>query len=79
MTLADALTKTADGGIKLNISGTLPGEAGFTALVNAWTVARGGMTDDHRNRLDAIVVQQAEDLQGLWRGLWVALGVLKPA
>ena len=73
-TLADAL---GPNGIKLNISGTLPGEALITALIAYATAVRATMDPALVKRLDAITVQQIEDVQGLWRSIWVKLGVVK--
>ncbi len=63
--------------LKLNVSGTLPGEAMFTALLNYVALRTATMDPDLRKRLDAILVQQAEDLQHIWRSIWVKLGVLQ--
>lgn len=73
-TLADALSPT---GIKLNISGTLPGEALITALIAYATDVRATMDPALVKRLDAITVQQIEDVQALWRSIWIKLGVVK--
>ncbi len=75
-TLADAL-KVVDGGIKLNISGTLPGEALITAIMTYAAQVRATMDPKLMARWDAVTVQQVEDLQAVWRGIWVALGVVK--
>jgi hypothetical protein len=71
-TLTDALTT----GIKLNISGTLPGEALLTQVIAYADRVRATMDPELRTRLDKILVQQMEDLQSLWRGIWTTLGVL---
>lgn len=71
--LADALTN----GLKLNIQGTLPGETLIVALIGYATMVRSTMDKALMDRLDAITVQQIEDVQGLWRSIWVHLGVVK--
>lgn len=83
MTPSPASSPVADliqgiqGDLKLNISGTLPGEAVLTALISFLTVSRETMDPEVRKRFDLVLAQQTEDLQKLWRGLWVMLGVLK--
>lgn len=71
--LSDALTN----GLKLNITGTLPGEALITALIGYATEVRATMDPALMKRLDAITVQQIEDVQTLWRSIWVKLGVVR--
>ncbi len=76
----DLLNTALSTGLKLNISGTLPGEALITALISYASEVRATMADKDpalMTRLDAVVVQQLEDLQTVWRGLWVKLGLLK--
>jgi hypothetical protein len=75
-TLADAL-KVVDGGIKLNISGTLPGEALITAIMAYSMQVRATMDPALLKRWDAVTVQQVEDVQHVWRGIWKALGVVE--
>ncbi len=68
---------TQDGSsLKLNVSGTLPGEGALIALLNFAAIRTATMDPDLRKRLDTILVQQAEDLQHIWRSIWVKLGVL---
>ncbi len=62
--------------IKLNFSGSMPGEAAFVALIGYVGQVRATMDPALVKRLDAILVQQAEDLQSVWRHLWVKAGVL---
>jgi len=64
-------------GIKLNLAGTLPGEELLAKMVEAWQTQRTTMDPDIRRRFDLILIQQWEDLQHLWRGIFVAMGVLK--
>lgn len=71
-TLADAL----GAGIKLNITGSLPGEALMTAIMQYVTTVRANMDPALLRRWDAITIQQMEDLQSLWRGIWETIGVL---
>ncbi len=63
-------------GLTLNVSGTLPGEALLVELVKFAELGMQRMDPALLKRLDAIVVQQAEDLQKLWRGLFVKAGIL---
>ncbi len=63
-------------GLKLNITGSLPGEAVITAIIGYATAVRATMDPALTKRLDAITVQQLEDVQGLWRSIWVHLGVI---
>lgn len=76
----DLLATALSTGLKLNISGTLPGETLLTALIGYATTVRVTMASTDPAlmvRLDAVIVQQIEDLQAVWRGLWVKLGVVK--
>ena len=72
-TLTDALTK----GIDLKISGTLPGETLAVAIINYAQTVRSTMDPALMKRLDTITVQQLEDLQSVWRGIWKTLGVVQ--
>lgn len=63
------------GGIGVGVS--LPGEVAFTALLNFLSQARATMDPEIRKRYDTVMVQQYEDLQAIWRKLWVDAGVLK--
>jgi hypothetical protein len=63
--------------IKLSITGSLPGEQAFVAGINYATAARTTMDPAILKRWDSIFIQQAEDLQSLWRGMWVMAGLLK--
>lgn len=56
---------------------TLPGEQLIVVLIEFATKAREQMPPALRDRLDAVTVQQIEDMQALWRGLWIKLGVVK--
>ena len=73
-TIADIL-----GGKPLNISitGSLPGEQLITAIITYASQARATMDPALLKRFDAVTVQQIEDLQSVWRSIWVALGVVK--
>lgn len=64
-------------GLSLNISGTLPGETLLSELLKTYAAVRSSMDPALVKRWDAVTVQQIEDLQAVWRGLWVTLGVLK--
>ena len=63
--------------IKLSVTGSLPGESAFVAGLNYAASVRATMDPKISARWDAIFIQQAEDLQGLWRGMWVMAGLLK--
>jgi hypothetical protein len=63
-------------GLSLNITGTLPGEALLEELTKYAGIVRNTMAPALRDRLDAILVQQAEDLQKVWRGMFVRAGIL---
>ena len=63
--------------IKLSVTGNLPGESAFVAGLNYAATVRATMDPAVAKRWDAIFIQQAEDLQGLWRGMWVMAGLLK--
>ena len=64
-------------GLDIRITGTLPGEQLFAALLAYATEVRATMDPALLKRFDAVLVQQYEDLQKVWRGIWVGLGVLK--
>lgn len=74
-TLADVL-KQVEGGLELKISGTLPGETMVVKILDYLEAQRATMDPALQKRLDAITVQQIEDLQHVWRGIWQALGVV---
>jgi hypothetical protein len=61
----------------LNLNASFPGETLVVALLNFATKRAERMDPDLLKRLDTILVQQAEDLQGVWRSTWVKLGVVK--
>jgi hypothetical protein len=71
------LLQTLQAGLDIKVSGELPGEAAFVALVTFAGQVRTSMDKALVARLDAVMVQQAEDLQKVWRGIWVAMGVLQ--
>lgn len=73
--ISDLLTNGLN--IKINASGQLPGESIISALINYAAAARGSMDKDLMARLDAVTVQQIEDMQHVWRGIWKALGVVQ--
>jgi hypothetical protein len=64
-------------GLDIKITGTLPGETVFAALLSYATEMRATMDPALLKRFDAVLVQQYEDLQKIWRNIWVGLGVLK--
>ena len=70
--MADTITKSFD----LKISGQLPGETALLAVLNFATAFRATMDPAVRDRWDKILVEQAEDLQKVWRKMWVDWGVL---
>jgi hypothetical protein len=61
----------------VNLSATFPGESLVVALLNFAAQRAHDMDPALQKRLDAILVQQAEDLQGVWRAAWVKIGVVK--
>lgn len=71
------LTQALTTGLNLKISGTLPGEQLLVAAFEYAGTVRGSMDPALQKRLDAIVVQQLEDVQALWRGIWIHLGLVK--
>lgn len=54
----------------------LPGESIITALINLEAQREATMDPALLKRLDTVIVQQTEDLQKIWRGIWVATGLL---
>ncbi len=78
LNLAGALVQAATGGFELKISGKLPGEEFGAALLNYMAVRQTNMAPQYRDRLDAVLAEQAEDLQYIWRKIWVTAGVLQP-
>jgi len=73
LSLVDAISK----GIEIKVTGSLPGETVILAVLKAYISVRESMDPELRKRWDAITVQQLEDVQNVWRGIWVALGVVK--
>jgi hypothetical protein len=55
---------------------TLPGETVIAALINYAATVRSTMDPALMKRLDAVIVQQVEDLQQVWRKAWVKAGVI---
>ena len=75
---ADLLAQLQKGmDLKLNVTATLPGEALIVALINYATEVRKNMDTEMIKRLDTVTVQQIEDLQHVWRGLWKLVGVVQ--
>jgi hypothetical protein len=72
-----ALKSLSDLKLDLGVSATLPGEAVITALISFANTARSNMDPALRTRLDVVLVQQIEDLQRVWRSLWIRLGVVQ--
>ncbi len=71
-----ALLKTLQAGLDIKITGELPGEGLMVALLTYMGTVRTTMDKGLRDRMDAVMVQQYEDLQKVWRGIWVAMGVI---
>lgn len=63
--------------LSLNISGSLPGEQLISKILDLYMETRKEMSPELRAKWDAVLVQQIEDAQSIWRKIWVALGVLK--
>lgn len=72
--MPDAITKS----LEVKISGQLPGEAGYCKTLDFIMSRFAGMDPAIQKRWDAILIEQAEDLQRVWRKLWVDWGVLDP-
>lgn len=72
----DLLSKALAGELKLNISGSLPGETLMVKILEVYLSVRAGMDPALVARWDAVTVQQVEDLQRAWRGIWQTLGVV---
>ncbi len=64
-------------GLDIKITGTMPGETLMVALLQYGSTVRQTMDKDLLKRFDAVFIQQYEDLQSVWRHIWVGLGVLK--
>lgn len=54
-------------GFKLEVGGTLPGEALVVALVNAAAKGRDNMSQENRDKWDAAAYQAYRD----WNNFWV--------
>jgi hypothetical protein len=76
-TVLAAIQAALSTGIKLNITGTLPGEGMITAILTYATEVRKTMDPALLKETDAITTQMLVDVYGVWRGIWVALGVVK--
>ena len=62
----------------LNLAGgSFPGETFLAAFFNWASTVRATMDPEIRRRFDLVWVQQYEDLQGIWRGIWIAAGLIK--
>lgn len=61
----------------LNLNASFPGEGIVVALLNFASQRAHDMDPALLKRLDAVLVQQVEDLQGVWRATWIKLGVVK--
>ncbi len=55
---------------------TLPGESLLVAFFDFAKAERTTMNQVNRDAFDAIFVQQAQDLQAVWRHLWQLAGVI---
>lgn len=63
---------------EIRVSGKLPGEDVIAKIIDWNMKYRDTMDPEIRKRWDAILVEQAEDLQAIWRNLWVQWGLLRP-
>ena len=54
----------------------LPGESIGVALINFFNTHRETMSQENRDRLDALFISQLVDLNAVWRGLLVEGGIL---
>lgn len=70
------LEQALGAGLKLNIQGTLPGEQLLIMILDTYSKVRASMDPALVARWDAVTVQQIEDFQHVWRGLWQTLGVV---
>ena len=77
-TVLDSIQNFFKNGLNLNIAGQLPLEGLLTALLNYAATYRASMSQQSRDAVDAIFVQQLQDVQYLWRKLFVDAGVLPP-
>ncbi|HWR49904.1 MAG TPA: hypothetical protein VN428_02285 [Bryobacteraceae bacterium] len=62
--------------LKLELSGSLPGEAAIAKICEYATMVRQTMDPELAKRLDNVTVTMVEDAYKVWRGIWVAAGVL---
>lgn len=58
----------------LKISGQLPGEGAVIAITNAIQAGRATMSQENRDRWDALQIKIAEDTYRLWRSIWERAG-----
>lgn len=58
---------------EFNASGVLPGEALLVAIFQYAKEVRQTMSQENRDRFDAVNVQVLED----WRKIWVKMGLLE--
>lgn len=58
----------------LKISGQLPGEGAVVAITNAIASGRANMSQENRDRWDALQIKIAEDTYRLWRSIWERAG-----
>lgn len=58
----------------LKISGQLPGEGAVVAITNAIASGRASMSQENRDRWDALQIKIAEDTYRLWRSIWERAG-----
>lgn len=61
---------------KLMSMATLPGEMVLSAAINAGSKHREGMSQENRDRYDALGAQILEDSYAVWRSLVVRAGLL---
>lgn len=64
-------------GIKFSVTGTLPGEALLVGLFDYLSTVRKTTDPALIKEFDAIGLQMVKDIYGVWRNIWVALGVVK--
>lgn len=62
---------------ELKISGQLPGEGIAIAITNTVATYRETMSQENRDKWDALQIRMAEDIYGGWRNLWKKAGVIE--
>ena len=59
--------------IRLNVTGSIPGEALVVAILDYAGKQRETMSQENRDKWDALGLQIIEE----WRALWRSIGVIK--